>query len=120
MNIKKLIIMIVIFLLVCTSMILYAFRDRNEAKIDVIAVNDIAQTLAEHWDGLKQAELPCLQYGLDYVVLDDHMNFLAATRNGLNNTINSALSNRDTIVDIKLNEVVLGKLIIYNNTSKLL
>ena len=87
-------------------MILYAFRDRNEAKIDVIAVNDIAQTLAEHWDGLKQAELPCLQYGLNYVVLDKDNNFLVATRNGLNNTINSAISNQDTIVDIKLNNTV--------------
>jgi signal transduction histidine kinase len=119
MNIKKLIILIVIFLLVCTCVISYASRDRSEDKLNVIAVNDITETLVEQWDRLDESKLPCLQYGLDYVVIDDHNNFLAATRNGLNNTINSAISNRDTIVDIKLNKIVLGKLIIYNGTSKL-
>lgn len=119
MNIKRLIVLIVISLLICTSVIFYAFRDRREAKIDVIAVNDIAETLAEHWGGLEQTELPCLQYGLDYVVINSDNKFLAATRNGLNNTINSAISNQDAIADIKLNNKVLGKLIIYNNTSKI-
>jgi len=119
MNIKKIIIFIVIILTVYSGVILYAFRDRREARIDVVAVNDISESLAEQWDRLEQIELPCLSYGLDYVVLDYNNNFLVATKRGLNNNINSAISNRDTIVDIKLNNRVLGKLVIYNNTSNI-
>ena len=100
-------------------MIFHAFRDRSETKIDVIAVNDIAESLAEQWERLEQTELPCLQYGLDYVVIDYDDNFIVATRSGLNNNLNAAISNRDTIVDIKLSNQVLGKLIIYNNTSEI-
>jgi signal transduction histidine kinase len=119
MNIKKVIIAVVIFLSVCTSLILYAFRDRSEAKLDIVVVNDIAQSLAVQWGKLTQSDLPCLKYGLNYVVLDNNDNFIAATDKGLNNNINSAISNRDTIVDIKLNSKVFGKLIIYNNTNKI-
>ena len=117
MKIKKLIVYIAIFLSVYTCVILYAFRDRSEAKIDVIAVNDIAETLAEEWDSLGQTELPGLDYGFDYTVIDNKGALVRATRRGLNENINSAINNQDTIVDIKLNEKLLGKLMIYNNTS---
>ena len=119
MKIKRTIIFIFIILSVCTWVIFYALSDRNEIKIDIIAVNDIAESLAEQWESLEQTELPCLQYGLEYVVIDYNNNFIVATRTGLNNNINAAISNRDTIVDIKLSNQVLGKLIIYNNTSKI-
>lgn len=120
MNIKRVIIFIVIILSVNICVILYGFQDRSEAKIDVVAVNDITQSLTEQWGRLEQKALPCLQYGLDYVVIDDENNLIKATRRGLNNNINSAISNRDTIVDIKLNNKILGKLIIYNNTNDIL
>jgi len=119
MNIKKIIILIVFIIIGCTSVLLFAFHDKSEAKIDIIEVNDIAMSLSEQWQTLGQDELPCLNYGLDYVVLDYNNNFIASTRNGLNININSAISNRDTIVDIKLNDNVVGKLIIYNNTNEI-
>jgi len=119
MKIKKIILLLVIFLLVATSVILFVFRDKSKAKIDVTRVNDIAQSLGEQWANLDATKLPCLKYGLAYVVLDGEDKFLAKTRSGLNTDINSAISNRDTIVDIKLNNKVLGKLIIYNDTSEI-
>ncbi len=61
-----------------------------------------------------------MQYGLDYVVLDNKGNLIRATRRGLNEDLNSAINNRDTIVDILLDTEVIGKLIIYNNTNELL
>jgi signal transduction histidine kinase len=117
MNIKKVIIFIVISLVVGTCVILFVFPDRSEAKIDVVAVNDITESLAEQWETLNKLELPGSQYNLDYVVIDNKGELVRATRRGLNENLNSAISNRDTIIDIKLNNKALGKLIIYNNTS---
>ncbi|MDF2686752.1 MAG: hypothetical protein K0S55_1935, partial [Clostridia bacterium] len=119
MKIKRLIIFIVIILIFYTGVIIYAFCYKSEVEVDIIAVNDIAESLAEDWDSLEFSELPCLNYNIDYVVLDNNNHFIKATKNGLNNSINSAISNRDTIIDIKLNNKVLGKLIIFNNTSKI-
>jgi signal transduction histidine kinase len=119
MNIKKLILIIVIILSVCSFAILYIFRDRNETNMNVVIVNDITESLSERWEGLEQADLPCLQYGLDYTVLDNNDNFIIATRHELNYDISSAINNRDTIVDIKRDNSILGKVIIYNNTSEI-
>lgn len=119
MNIKRITILIIIVLTVFIGAFYYILLDKNEAKIDVVAVNDITETLAKQWGSLHSAELPGLQYGIDYVVIDHQNNFIIATRNGLNNNLNTAISNQDTIVDIKLNNKVLGKLIIYNSTSEI-
>lgn len=122
MNIKRITALIVIVLLIGIGVTFSIFHDTKAEKGDAVAVNDIAQSLAEQWDSLygrDRSELPCLSYKLDYVVLDNSGKRIAETRSGLNETINSAVSNRDTIVDISRNGTVLGKLIVYNNTYDL-
>ena len=119
MNIKRITILIIVTLAVFIAAFYYVLLDRDEAKIDVVAVNDISQGLAKQWGRLQKTELPGLQYGLDYVVIDRHSKFIIATREGLNNNLNTAISNQDTIVDIKIDNTVLGKLIIYNNTTNI-
>jgi signal transduction histidine kinase len=117
MNMKKIILFIVIILIACISVFRYALPNRSETRIDVVAVNDIAESLAEQWEMLDKTELPGLQYGLSYVVIDNRGDLVRATKRGLNENIYSAIGNRDTIIDIKLNNKDLGKLIIYNNAS---
>lgn len=119
MNIKRISLLIAIILVVFIGIFYYALSDRNEPEIDVVAVNDIVNSIAKKWGGIQNTELTGLQYGIDYVVIDSHNNFIIATRNGLNNNLNAAISNQDTIVDIKLDNTVLGKLIIYNNTTNI-
>jgi len=115
MNIKRVVIIIMIALIICTGLTLFAFKHKGKTEIDVAAVNDIAQSLVKTWERLEYAELPCLSYKMDYVVLDNENRFIKATRIGLNNDLSSAIRNRDTIVDIKSEDRVFGKLIIYNN-----
>lgn len=119
MNMKKLILFIFLILIACISMIRFALPNRSETQIDVVAVNDITESLAEQWETLDKIELPGLQYGLDYVVINNRGDLVRATKRGLNENIYSAIGNRDTIIDIKLNNKNLGKLIIYNNASEL-
>lgn len=117
MNIKRIVVISIIVLLTCTSLTFYAFKYKGKIEIEVPKVNDIAQSLAKEWDSLEYAELPCLSYKIDYVVLDNENRFIKATRAGLNNDLSSAIRNRDTIVDVKSRDKVLGKVIIYNNTN---
>ncbi len=117
MNIKRIVVISIIVLLTCTSLTFFAFNYKGKTEIEVPKVNDIAQSLAKEWDSLEYAELPCLSYKIDYVVLDNENRFIKATRSGLNNDLSSAIRNRDTIVDVKSQDKVLGKVIIYNNTN---
>lgn len=115
MNIKKVILGIIIILLVGSGVVFYVFQDRSKAEIDIVAVNDIAQSLAEEWNSVKDNKLPGLNYELEYVVLDSDNNYVASTKRDLNTDINSAIRNRDTIIEIKSDNKEIGKLIIYNN-----
>lgn len=119
MKIKKITILAVVILLISIGVVLYVFNSGNEVSIDVVAVNDITQSLVKEWNSLDQADLPGLQYKMEYVVLDNNGALVGATKRGLNETIDSAIHNRDTIVDITQNGTGLGKLIIYNNTNEL-
>lgn len=42
------------------------------------------------------------------------------TRSGLSESLNTAISHKDTILDIKIGELIVGKLIIYNNDALIL
>lgn len=119
MNVKRIIAVIILALLISLGIIFLAFRETPQSRLDIVDVNDISQTLAEQWNHLKTMDLPGLKYHMDYVVVDNNGRMLRATRSGLNETINSSIQNRDTIVDITRNNQVLGKLIIYNNTNQL-
>lgn len=118
MTVKKAAVLAVALLLAGLVAIVCIFRDSDSAKIDPIAVNDIAKSLAEQWDSLKSGGLPGLSYHLDYVVLDGSGRFVEATRGGLNENLNDAVANRDTIVDISCGGKDYGKLIIYNRTAR--
>jgi signal transduction histidine kinase len=91
-------------------------------QLDAVQVNDITKTFAEHWENMQNGKpiFPNFDYQLDYAVIDNAENLLAATRRGLNETIHSAIQNRDTIVDIVVDENVVGKIIFYNNTAQIL
>jgi Signal transduction histidine kinase len=117
MKIKRIILLIIVAFTVCTVLALFAFRLESKAEIDLIAVNDVEQSFVEQWDKIDQNKLPGLQYGIDYVVINNNGSVVAATRTGLNKDINTALMHRDTIVNITKDQKQLGKLIVYNDSS---
>ncbi|WP_058302924.1 HAMP domain-containing sensor histidine kinase [Gorillibacterium timonense] len=119
MRIRKGSIWAVAILIMGIGVILFAFRGSDEEGIDLVAVNDITQSLVEQWGRFDSVEWPGRQYGLDYAVLDNRGDFLGATRSGLNETVDEAIRNRDTIVDITQEGTVLGKLILYNHTREI-
>lgn len=118
MTVKKAAALAIAVLLAGLSAIVCIFRGSASAKLDPVAVNDIAQSLAEQWGSLKSGSLPCLSYHLDYVVLDGGGNLVGATREGLNENLSDAVANRDTMVDISRGGKYYGKLILYNQTER--
>jgi signal transduction histidine kinase len=114
MRLGRIIALITTLLLIGCVLIVAIYRSPLTPGLDVIAVNDIAESLAERWGQLEPEELPGLQYGLDYVVLDTDGNKRTATRKGLAESLTAAIGNRDTIVDIARDGQPLGKLLLHN------
>ncbi len=84
---------------------------------DTVAVNEIVQTVAQDFNTLNEHKNPTT---LNYVVLDNDGNILYKTKSGLSESVNVAISHRDTILDITIDNSIVGKVIIYNEGTQML
>lgn len=88
-----------------------------ERPQDTVAVNEIVQTVQRDWGSLEDH---VDETGFDYVVLDAGGAVLYRTRPGLSESIRTAITHRDTMLDVEINGEPVGKLIIYNDASAML
>ena len=70
------------------------------------------QSVTEDFNDLEQHKNTT---ALDYVVLDENGNLLYKTKFGLSESVNEAITHRDTILDITINDTAVGKVIIFND-----
>lgn len=81
---------------------------------DTVAVNEVVQTVTRDFNALdKHKNLT----QLDYVVLDCGGNMLYRTREGLSESVNSAVAHRDTVLDITIDDSVVGRVVIFNDEA---
>ena len=88
-----------------------------ELSQSAVSVNEVVYSVSRDFYALdthkKAAEL-------DYVVLDGDGKVLYKTKSGLSESINAAITHRDTILDIIVDDAAVGKVIIYNDGVGLL
>ena len=98
------------------ALIVFALQAPDNSQ-DTVAVNEVIQSVTENFNTLEQYKNTA---ALDYVVLDENGNLLYKTKWGLSESVNAAISHRDTILDITINDTVVGKVIIYNDGAQTL
>lgn len=105
---------------------LYFIRSNGDNHLDMVAVNQILQEVIHHWEQPEQGDYSNIQ--LAFAVIDtneqllytsDHNNLNQDNQatSTINTSIHEALKNRDTIIDVKQDEQILGKIIIQNNAE---
>lgn len=96
------------------ALFFFAFHDTNDTQ-DSVLVNEAVQAVQADWENMKSHQNPT---ALDYTVLDLDGSVLFKTTSGLSESINSAVIHRDTILDIRADGAVAGKIIINNDSSQ--
>lgn len=96
------------------ALIVFANQDIGGTQ-DMVAVNEAVQSACNDWENLENHEN---QTGLDYVLLDGDGEVVFKTREGLSETLHEAAAHRDTILDIENKGKAVGKIILYNDSSK--
>lgn len=81
---------------------------------DTVAINEVLKRLETDWNNLDSSPV---YNGLDYVVLDGEGRVLFRTTQGLSESISTATAHRDTMLDIRQGEKIVGKLIVYNRAD---
>lgn len=110
-----LISMIFIFVTEIVVLIFFAAKDTEYVQ-DAVLVNEAVQSVQNNWNTIKSHKN---QISLDYVVIGTDENVLFKTRSWLSGSINKAIKHRDTMLDIKVNNQIVGKIIIYNDSAKI-
>jgi signal transduction histidine kinase len=98
------------------TLIVFAVQTPDFSQ-DTVAVNEVIQSVTEDFNALEQHKNTT---ALDYVVLDENGNLLYKTKSGLSESVNEAITHRDTILDITTDSGIVGKVIIYNDGAQTL
>ena len=106
--------MAVIFLAEIFVLIWFMNTDGNDLQ-DAVEINAAVQSVQSDWENIYSHRNST---SLDYTVLDGDGKMLFRTKVGLSESINEAVINRDTILDIEAENVPVGKIIIHNNSRK--
>lgn len=106
--------MAIIFLTEISALIWFANTDDCGLQ-DAVEVNAAVRSAEADWKNIAAHKNVT---GLDYTVLDNDGNVLFATSSGLSESINEAVINRDTILDIEAEDKVVGKIIIHSDSSQ--
>ncbi len=93
------------------ALIVFAVQSPDFSQ-DTVAVNEVVQSVTQDFNALEQHKNAT---ALDYVVLDENGNLLYKTKSGLSESVNAAITHRDTVLDITINDTAVGKVIIFND-----
>lgn len=105
--------LIAVFALEIAALIWFAFHGTENVQ-DTVEVNEAVQSVREDW---RNMAAHANKTKLDYVVINSDGEVIFRTKTGLSESINDAIPHRDTVLDIETDGEVLGKIIVYNDSS---
>lgn len=114
MMLKKLLIVLMIAVLATsTAYVLLLLNVKEGASTDRIAINGIVKHTEQNWGALKGYEYEDTPY--DFTIIDLTGTLLYQSKAGIAVTVNEAINNRDTLIDIVVDDQYVGKVIINND-----
>lgn len=118
MKIKQSIFIILAIYLIGVVFIAFSFDLDVSNNVDIISINQVSKTIEENWPDIEKGS-----YGSsnqEFVVLDNNEKVLFSTKAGLVSSVNDAIKNRESIVDINVNGKTVGKVIFENNYEQII
>lgn len=94
------------------ALIAYAFSV-PDLKQDAVKVNEVLKSVESNWDNFGNLSVE----GVDFVITDNDGDVLYKTKDGLSESVNQAIVHGDTMLDIKVNNSAVGKIIVFNGYS---
>ncbi|WP_332646033.1 HAMP domain-containing sensor histidine kinase [Lysinibacillus sp. 54212] len=119
MRIKLFIVMILVIFSSGIAFQIMMLNKTNNEKVDMVDINEVVKTVEGNWGSINQETIDNSGFQQQLTIIDNRENVIYQTpSNPFNNTYD-AIKNRDTIVDVKQNNQVVGKIIIPNNEQEI-
>ncbi len=117
MKYKAFLFILILFLTAEIAALIWLNNGSYDVLQDTVEVNEAVQSVQADWDKIEKHRNVT---NLDYTVIDADETVLFRTREGLSESINDAVIHRDTMLDIKTDGAVAGKIIIYSDIPEII
>ncbi|OAB27050.1 two-component sensor histidine kinase [Paenibacillus macquariensis subsp. defensor] len=115
MRAKWLFLIIIAMFIAGVVLAMLVIETKVDNHVDIVAANKMLKTIESHWGHIEQGDYPINQ---QFAVLDNSGIVLYQTSEELSTTINDAIRNRDTVIDVMQKDSLVGKLIIHNDNKE--
>ena len=102
-----------LFLIEFAVLAMYALPEEEKSQ-DMVAVNEVIQTIQGDWNSFEEHVNGTV---LEYVVLDANGTVRYKTGAGLSENLNAAIRHKDTVLELEVDGLTVGTLILYNNDA---
>lgn len=111
---KKLLLALMLTIFAASITLLFLiFNLKVETPTDRVAINTIVKLTEQHWDKLEPKLYKESPY--DFAIIDTSGKLKYQTENVISVSVNEAINNRDILVDVVVQDQLVGKVIINND-----
>ena len=93
-------------------------NNKNIVEVDIVAINDIVKTVEKNWGQVSKESFQNIDIKQPFSIIDNMENVIYETPSNHFKNLYEAIKNKDTIIDLKHNNELVGKIIIHNNEQE--
>jgi signal transduction histidine kinase len=120
MRIKLFIVTILVVISVGIVLSVNVINNHNISEVDLIAINDVMKTVEKNWGQIEEETFHNSNIEQPFSIIDDSENVIYQTPSHHFIDLYDAIKNKDTMIDLKQNNEIVGKLIIHNNEQEII
>ena len=119
MKVRLVIVLILVVFSIGIALTIIVINNKNIAEVDLVAINDIVKTVEENWGKVSNETFRNINIKQPFSIIDNMGNVIYQSPDDQFNNINDAIKNKDTILDLKNNNEIVGKIILSNNEQEI-
>lgn len=119
MRIKLLIVTILVIFSTGITYQIMMINNKNISGVNLVDINEVVKIVEENWGNINKETIDISGFQQPLTIIDTSDNIIYQTPRNPFNNIYDAIKNRDTIVDVMQNDMMVGKIIIRNNDQEI-
>ncbi|MFY0519783.1 HAMP domain-containing sensor histidine kinase [Lysinibacillus sp. UGB7] len=119
MRINLIIVVILVVFAVGITFSITIINNKNISEVDLVAINDVVKIVEKNWGQVSEEIFHSSDIKQQFSIIDQLGNVIYQTPGNHFNNIYDAIKNRDTFIDLKQNNEIVGKVIISNNEQEI-
>lgn len=120
MKIKLLMCMILVIFAIGITFSIIIINNKDISEVDLVAINDVVKKVEKNWGQVSEETFYNSDIKQPFSIIDHLGNVIYQTPGNHFKNIYDAIENRDTFIDLKQNNKIVGKIIIRNNEQELM